>query len=749
MAVEHSHPSLLPYLKAEKGRFRLNIALISSDRSVLERGPYPFRVVAESGPFARIIEGNILTDADSPVRPVFLLRQADHYPSLSDDIRPAVNPDVDRFWQEAYRWYRCGTAKSLAVDPPFLLAGQTDSDDRLIPCNPLLYCLLREIYFEALCPQCGWLLELCRRDEVLHAAGLQPYTTSLKRYLYCPQCARKSDGATFYVYQLEVDDPPGLKDRRALIHDLGNLLVRSDLADHFPCSACPEQIACYGPDNLSQKRIAAFAFYPFYLMVFDAATLPATDFVALLSGATLEQIKEQATGPGRRHTLEAAGPKLARSAAFLLSDRDPRHFLEVLFLKLCLLGEFSDWLLRRGGSPGYPDLPLSLNRVWVKLPDQAGLLPTLWNFKPIRFDVGPVGNIGSEPLRHASASGLYNLALVWFYSLLVNKHQNPRQVSEALDRICDELLSQAPPLTESFFEGVEAGAFRPENTFWVPADHTVAPEFDDLWRRALTLGADLLQAGLDREVPWSQESFKRRFDAFRDSVRQELFSAKQSAEQSDRAEPDTAILHILQNLLHKWRSEPRPLAAAEDMDATVLISKNMDADAETVVAAPGADNELQETVILSPQSPAGKPAERSAKPDPEETVMLSSRPPGSRPGADMEKPDDDLIQETVMLSPGASIPRPSGPKTTPLQPHQADLPETGIPSPDEEYLEETVIQRSVDSGGPDRRDAADRTHLEKTVVAKPSADKDQSPPPDLEDDLAETVIIKPKPSKSK
>jgi hypothetical protein len=743
------YPSLLPYLETGKGRFRLNIALISSDRSVLARGPYPFRVLAESGPFARIIAGNILTDAESPIKPVFLLRQPDEYPDLPDDIRPLANTDIDRFWQEAYHWYRSASVNSAAPDMPLLLAGQTAADQRLLPCYSLFYCILRQIYFHALCPQCGRVLELCRQDDVLTAAGLKSYATSLKRYLYCPDCASKTDGANFYVFELQADDPPGLKDRWGLVHDFAKLLVKSDMEDQFPCSTCPEQIACYGPQDLSRKRVVPFAFYPFYLMIFEAATLHGMDFVALLSGATADQLAGDVTESGRRHTLEAARRQLSRSSRFLFRDSDSRHFLEVLLLKLAFLGELSAWALQAGSSPQYPNLPLSLNRIWVQLPDQAGLLPSLWNFKPMRFDVGLPEYGRSEPLRHASAPGLYCLALVWFHILLVNQRQDIRQVSEILDRICDKLLSSAAPVSQSLFQEVNASAFRPQNTFWDPADDTVEPEFESLWQQSLNLGASLMRAGLDREVPWSQESFDQQFDALRQSVLQELFSGKQLAEQSDTPSQNAAILHILQNLSHKWRSEMRQPAVAEDLEATVLVSKKMTADSDTAAAVPRLDDDLQKTVILQPKPPVRETADQPRTTDEEKTVILSSRTPASQPAPDNEPPEDDLIQETVLLSSRESIPGLTGPKITLPKPPEPVLPETMSQSPGEEYLEETVIQRPVDSGASKSRNAADDDGLEQTIVLKPSADKDKKSVPDIEDDLGETMIMKPKPGKTK
>jgi hypothetical protein len=745
------YPSLLPYLDTGKGRFRLHISLISSDRTVSGEAPYPFEVVAEAGPFARIIAGSLLSDAGSLIKPVFLLYQPDQYPDFSDNIRPLTNADIDRFWQEAYHRYRATDGISSPADSMLLLAGQSDAHDRLLPCCSLFYCILRQIYFHPLCPQCGSTLQVCRQEGVLKAAGLKSYGASLRRYLYCPDCAAKADRTNFYVFERQPDDPPDLKDRWGLVHDLGNLLVSPDPAQPFPCSSCPEQTACYGPQDLSRERIVPFAFYPFYLMIFDAATLHAVDFVAMLSGATLDQLAAHVTEPGRRYVLDAAKRKLSGSSRFLFNNSDSRHFLETLFLKLSFLRELSAWALQTGSLPEYPNLPLSLNRVWLRLPDQAGLLPSLWNFKPVRFDVGLPEYGHSLPLRHTTPSGLYWLATTWFYTLLVNRRQDIRQVSEILDRTCEKLLSSAAPVSLSLFQEIDASPFRPENAFWDPAGGTLEPDFESLWHQSLYLGASLLRAGLDREVPWSLESFNQQFDELRNSVQRSLFSGRESAEQFDAADRNAAIAHILQDLSRRWRSEPAQRSVAEDLQATVLVSRKIAADNASAAALARLDDDLQKTVILQPKPPVPEAAEqsRTAEEEEEKTVILSARAAGLPTRPDNEPPEDDLIQETVLLSSRESIPGFTGPQVSQPVPREPDLPEAIIQSPGEQDLEKTVIQRPVDSGASNNRKEADDQDLEQTIVMKPTAGKDKKPAAETEDDLGETVIMKPKPGKNK
>jgi len=98
-------PSLLPYLELTDTKFRLNFSLISQDGSIPEKSPFPFLVISESDPFARLIEARFVTDAGSEIKRVFLLLQKDEYHLTRDELRPFNNQDVDQCWQKAFLFY--------------------------------------------------------------------------------------------------------------------------------------------------------------------------------------------------------------------------------------------------------------------------------------------------------------------------------------------------------------------------------------------------------------------------------------------------------------------------------------------------------------------------------------------------------------------------------------------------------------------------------------------------------------------
>ena len=70
-------PSLLPYLDARGNKFGLRLSLIPESVSAQETPLFPFTVISDAAPLARLIEAQILTDAGSEVKRVFLLVQRD------------------------------------------------------------------------------------------------------------------------------------------------------------------------------------------------------------------------------------------------------------------------------------------------------------------------------------------------------------------------------------------------------------------------------------------------------------------------------------------------------------------------------------------------------------------------------------------------------------------------------------------------------------------------------------------------
>jgi hypothetical protein len=60
-----------------------------------------------------------------------------------------------------------------------------------------------------------------------------------------------------------------------------------------------------------------------------------------------------------------------------------------------------------------------------------------------------------------------------------------------------------------------------------------------------------------------------------------------------------------------------------------------------------------------------------------------------------------------------------------------------------------MIQQKIDSGVIKTPSVTEDSDLEKTTLIKPLGDKGKISMPDAEEDLSETMIMKPKPGKTK
>lgn len=266
--------SLLTYLQPHQNNFHIKLSMISQDPPVLEKSAFPFKIVNDLNPAARLIEAQVASDAGSKVRSLFLLVQRDHYRIKTDALSPLGNADINASWQKAFSFY----AKEIPEGSFILLSGQINKKGGLSPLSSLFYCKTQRVFFHPPCPKCGLLLQQCEEDALLEKSGLRPFAGSLKRYLFCPSCA-SSEVPDFYAYELEQSDPPTVKDRWSLIREFSLIPETKNNNAAVPCIDCPDRRKCYGADNSAVSRIVPFSFYPFYMLVFEAVPLSAVDFI--------------------------------------------------------------------------------------------------------------------------------------------------------------------------------------------------------------------------------------------------------------------------------------------------------------------------------------------------------------------------------------------------------------------------------------------------------------------------------------
>jgi hypothetical protein len=677
-----SHSSLLPYLVPDAAGFHLNITTPLSDVEMADERQYAFRVVSDSAPLTRLLRADIMGHGKSTVTPIFLLMQKDQYDYTSSELWPLTNLDIDAAWQQTV-------------------------DKKALAFQSLFFCHRRHVFFPPSCPICGQTLSVCKDDTLLTAQGLSGYTTSLRRYLHCGSCPPDSGGNGFFAPSIQNGDPAGVRDTGGLIAGWRHLLAGGIAPDGFPCNTCPERPRCYGPENLAALRIVPFSFFPFYLSMLNAMSLSATDFLPLLSGASFEEIESRFSNPHpheRLSALRAFSQLLGKGARFLF-EGTPKHFLEVLYLKLSFLNELTGVLLLEEKPL---DISTAMDSLWVSIPHQGSLLPAFWNFSAQYIDIGIPGDVGGIKRTHPRQMA-YFLGIIWFYALLSNNRQPIGVLINALLRLLEKNELPSTGLNTEHL-GENAARFNPENIFWHPeryAHMALPEEWRHLWEKAVGLGWELL-AGQDIEITY--QAISKKLTALCDALKDLLFNADNApvgmtvtqTEPATETDNDPAIHRILEGIINKYRNAvqkkdapspersvveqppPPPEKPVESFPETVILSKETSPDdLEKTVVIPREnlpEEPLTQTVIL----PAENKAEELA-----ETVILSPGMLGAPDIRTIPKPseNEEVPCETLIISRiGVAVPPnpPPGPPSVPKTDERGDS---------DDFLSETVILR--------------------------------------------------------
>lgn len=280
-------PSLLPYLQSGPGRFHLVIVPEQADElSPLEpcRNPFQFRDVSD--PFSLLGDAGVVSDLAGQMLPLCMLIQRSEYHVSPEDLHLTTNPSIDQRWQQIM---------SVLSTPPvnalhFLLAAQIGKHGQLLPFHSLFYCRAKQSFFHPPCPGCGKELELCTDNTLLAQQGLDGYSTSLRRFLYCPQCCSTTTTGNYYVLRRRENDPDCVNDIQQLITGWARLEKTATPDTPFPCQGCRNHETCYGSKTLAVNTLCSFSFYPFHMLLLKAESRTRLDFQTLLSGKAQPQV---------------------------------------------------------------------------------------------------------------------------------------------------------------------------------------------------------------------------------------------------------------------------------------------------------------------------------------------------------------------------------------------------------------------------------------------------------------------------
>jgi hypothetical protein len=651
--------SLLPYLKTDETRFHLKISVVDQNDSIHQKSSFPFLVVSESGQFARIIEAKIKTDAGTNIEPVFLLIQKDEHPVSRDALWPLDNRTIERYWQNTFMFH----SHKKSGSSPLILKDQTDKNGTLLPFQPLLYCKFSQTYFPPLCPDCGAVLQQCYNDTMLQQRGLRPYSTSLKRYLFCPSCIGLKEPPEFYVSSLADNDPAFLKDRFELIKEFGRLYENKNLAGRLPCVNCSRHQECYGPDGLWVSRIVALSFYPFYMLMVKGDLVNGLDFLSLMSGASFKELEDrlkEKQEPGRLNSLNVLKRNPSIQTPFFYQNED-RYFLEVLYLKLSFLGELAEALFSELDTLQCPDFGLSVDRIWVRLSDQNHLLPCFWNFKLELLDVIGSDVPSSSIPRFPRSYGFHLLGVVWFYTLLVNGKQDVARVYSFLGEVMEKIGAQNDADVENYLEAGFPQVLSPENIFFNPDIRSVKPDWHNFWKTSLGLGFRFFEVGMRGLRDWSMAEFGHKLEHLRRQIKDDLFSTKPFVPAKEPEADDKIISNILKKIMN-MRQEGAETSWDELETGPVLPQPGHIAEDKTEPDIQE-DTDVFKTVVLSSEDELTgnlpgveqkqEPVEAIEVPEgePDKTLIIPPERPEPPGMSDNLHHYDQDMEETVILSP--------------------------------------------------------------------------------------------------
>ncbi len=304
MKETSNYSSSLSYFLPERGNIYLQLYPAESQKSVIDSHDSPFKLINSQDPLARVFQGAFVTDYGSIIKEVNLLIQRDAVALSTGKETVLTNPIIDQYWQQAML-----IRQDRAPKHSMLLANQVD-EQKLLPFAPLFFCRTRSMFFEPPCPKCGSILQLCKDDTRLNAAGLQPYTTSIRRYLYCPSCNQANKPQTWYTLERTADDPVGVQDCRQLILSFGQLDSNSGQNVNFPCLACRQHNICYGAQKEALNTIFTLSFYPFYMLITERDSLDGFQFLAMkLDNQSLSNGVEKLTSSPVTENFAAIGDR--------------------------------------------------------------------------------------------------------------------------------------------------------------------------------------------------------------------------------------------------------------------------------------------------------------------------------------------------------------------------------------------------------------------------------------------------------
>ena len=360
----------------------------------------PFVSLGDTGRFSRVLLARLRGPGDRTLRLLALKLQRDAYRALGSSSALVDNGEVAAMWQREHanlqRLERQGGVRLVAAG----------AEHGVLP--SMAYDRKTGRLFAALSPLSWAPLSTCRDDALLRDSGLEPWTGTTARYLYC---SKDQGHGAFYTWSSQ-DGPQqksGVRVRRR--HDL----YRDLCAAHAQLTAEQQQmLARQHPDLAAvladltvdsvEARIVPLCYYDSWALLTDLQDVHFDEFCDLAGGASLMQATAHARTPGREPVLASlaerldgerqwlAAPWTAGAEVARLADdpaRVARIGLEAAWLKLHAWTQACRAAAAHHRELSIPHLGLSSDNIMLRLPGSGGALaPARWGFELALVDLG-------------------------------------------------------------------------------------------------------------------------------------------------------------------------------------------------------------------------------------------------------------------------------------------------------------------------------------------------------------------------
>lgn len=351
----------------------------------LENLPDPFLSLPRMDPTGRWLMGSICTDAGQKIFPVLLRVLRDSIVIRSG--QSANNHQIELLWQQEKELF---ARSSKSASGLLRFSSFEKETGQLVKILPLLFCKRKKLFFHPICPQCGKKLTECRDDNLLRKALLQPFSKSLQRYLYCPDCSLEREyRPAFYARDLTASDMENssVTDRLGLMRLWTQLLKSDSVSKAFPCLNCSSSSTCFPADQKigeSARLLVPLSFYNFFLIIHRFASLDMDHASDLLGGLPVDEFLDKMKESRDEVQVQTAQSLVAQRSTssfyFLARENASCSALnEILALKLSLFYEVVSCIKRAWEFIGRPLLTINPESFGIGFLDDPSITPIYWS----------------------------------------------------------------------------------------------------------------------------------------------------------------------------------------------------------------------------------------------------------------------------------------------------------------------------------------------------------------------------------